>query len=55
MQHSVDAVGVLLALPVVLHLREVRLDVIGGQSTVLVAVDLVESRRTETLLGACGM
>ena len=50
---TVEAVGLLLALPVVLHLREARLDVIGGQSTVLVAVDLVESRRTETLLGAC--
>lgn len=50
---TVDAVGGLLALPVVLHLREVRLDHLGGQATVLVAVDLVESRRTETLLGAC--
>jgi len=50
---TVDAVGRLLALPAVLHLREVRLDSVGGQSTVLVAVDLVESRRTETLLGAC--
>jgi hypothetical protein len=50
---TVDAVGRLLALPAVLHLREVRLDTIGGQATVLVAVDLVESRRTETLLGAC--
>ncbi len=50
---TVDAVGRLLALPAVLHLREVRLDTVGGQNTVLVAVDLVESRRTETLLGAC--
>jgi hypothetical protein len=50
---TVDAVGRLLALPAVLHLREVRLDTIGGRNTVLVAVDLVESRRTETLLGAC--
>ncbi len=50
---TVDAVGGLLALPLVLHLREVRLDTIGDQATVLVAVDLVESRRTETLLGAC--
>jgi hypothetical protein len=50
---TVDAVGRLLALPAVLHLREVRLDTIGSQATVLVAVDLVESRRTETLLGAC--
>lgn len=50
---TVDAVGRLLALPAVLHLREVRLDTVGGRSTVLVAVDLVESRRTETLLGAC--
>jgi hypothetical protein len=50
---TVDAVGRLLALPAVLHLREVRLDTVGGRNTVLVAVDLVESRRTETLLGAC--
>ncbi len=50
---TVEAVGLLLALPVVLHLREARLDVVGGQPTVLVAVDLVEARRTETLLGAC--
>jgi hypothetical protein len=50
---TVDAVGRLLALPAVLHLREVRLDTVGGRSTVLVAVDLVESRRTETLLGVC--
>ena len=50
---TVDAVGRLLALPALLHLREVRLDSVGGQATVLVAVDLVESRRTETLLGAC--
>ncbi len=50
---TVDAVGGLLALPVVLHLREARVDALGGQTAVLVAVDLVESRRTETLLGAC--
>lgn len=50
---AVDAVAGLLALPLVLHLREVRLDTLGGQPTILVAVDLVESRRTETLLGAC--
>ena len=52
---TVDAVARLLALPVVLHLREVRLDAVGGQATVLAAVDLVESRRTETLLGACAL
>ncbi|MBK8165928.1 MAG: hypothetical protein IPK64_08180 [bacterium] len=52
---TVEAVGLLLALPVVLHLREIRLDTIGGQATVLAAVDLVESRRTETLLGACAL
>lgn len=50
---TVEAVAGLLALPLVLHLREVRLDTVGDQATVLVAVDLVESRRTETLLGAC--
>jgi len=52
---TVEAVGLLLALPVVLHLREIRLDTVGGQATVLAAVDLVESRRTETLLGACAL
>lgn len=52
---TVDAVGLLLALPVVLHLREIRLDTVGGQATVLAAVDIVESRRTETLLGACAL
>ncbi len=50
---TVDAVAGLLALPLVLHLREVRFDTVGDQATVLAAVDLVESRRTETLLGAC--
>lgn len=52
---TVDAVGRLLALPVLLHLREARLDTVGGQASVLAAVDLVESRRTETLLGACAL
>ncbi len=52
---TVDAVARLLALPVVLHLREVRQDTVGGQATVLTAIDLVESRRTETLLGACAL
>lgn len=52
---TVEAVGLLLALPVVLHLREIRLDTVGGQATVLAAVDIVESRRTETLLGACAL
>lgn len=52
---TVEAVGLLLALPVVLHLREARIDTLGGQPTFLVAVDLVESRRTETLLGACAL
>lgn len=50
---TVEAVGLLLALPAVLHLREIRQDILGGQATLLAAVDIVESRRTETLLGAC--
>ncbi|MBM4129646.1 hypothetical protein FJ250_01270 [bacterium] len=52
---TLEAAGLLLALPVLLHLREARLDTVGGQATVLAAVDLVESRRTETLLGACAL
>ncbi|RKZ11692.1 hypothetical protein DRQ50_13185, partial [bacterium] len=39
--------------PVLLHLREVRLDTMGHQRIVLVAVDLVEGRRTEVLFGSC--
>ena len=39
--------------PVLLHLREVRLDTVGSRQIVLVAVDLVEGRRTEVLFGSC--
>jgi len=48
-----DALGQMLEDPVLLHLKEIRLEELGGQMVVLVAVDLVEGRRTETLFGAC--
>lgn len=51
---ALDAVGQLLADPVLLHLHEVRLDELAAQPVVLVAVDLVEGRRGETLFGSCG-
>ena len=50
---TVEAVSRLLAEPVLLHLKEVRLENLGGQLVVLTAVDLVEGRRSETLFGTC--
>jgi len=50
---TVEAVSRLLAEPVLLHLKEVRLENLGGQLVVLAAVDLVEGRRSETLFGTC--
>ncbi len=48
-----DALAQMLVDPVLLHLKEIRVERLGGQQVVLVAVDLVEGRRTETLFGAC--
>jgi len=50
---ALAAVGELIADPVLLHLREVRLQEVGGQSVVLTAVDLVEGRQSQTLFGTC--
>jgi hypothetical protein len=52
-QAAVAAVRELIADPVLLHLREVRLDEVGGQTVVLCAVDLVEGRQSTTLFGTC--
>ncbi|MCP4571865.1 MAG: hypothetical protein GY838_05885 [bacterium] len=50
---SLAALAELLTDPVMLHLHDVRMETLGGHTVVLVAVDLVEGRRTETLFGAC--
>jgi len=50
---TLQAVERLLALPPLLHLREVRIVALGGHDVVLTAVDLVESRRSESLFGTC--
>jgi len=51
---ALAAVGELLADPLLLHLNEIRTESMGGTAVVLVAVDLVEGRRSETLFGTCG-
>ncbi len=50
---TLEAVGQLLVLPPLLHLREVRIAPLGGQDVVLAAVELVEGRRSETCFGSC--
>lgn len=50
---TVAAVSELLADPVLLHLKEVRVEHVGGQAVVLTAVDLVEGRHSTTLFGTC--
>jgi hypothetical protein len=50
---TLAALGDLVADPVLLHLREVRLDTVGDRGIVLTAVDLVEGRRTEVFFGSC--
>jgi hypothetical protein len=50
---TLDAVSELLVDPVLLHLNEVRVENLGGQTAVITAVDLVEGRISETLFGAC--
>jgi len=50
---TLDAIAGLMAEEVVLHLREVKVEDLGGQSVILTAVDVVEGRRTETLFGTC--
>jgi hypothetical protein len=50
---TVEAIGKLLVDPVLLHVKEVRLETLGGQTVVLAAIDLVEGRSSDTLFGAC--
>ena len=50
---ALEAVGMLLAEPLILGLNEIRVRNLGGQSVVMTAVDLVEGRRSETLFGTC--
>jgi len=52
-QATVAAVAELIADPVLLHLKEVRLQEVGGEEVVLAAVDLVEGRQGTTLFGTC--
>ena len=53
-QAALAAVTELVADPVLLHLREVRLLEVGGKPIVLTAIDLVEGRQSTTLFGTCG-
>jgi len=50
---TLSALSELLTDPVLLHLHDVRLMSLAGHEIVLAAVDLVESRSTETLFGTC--
>ncbi len=50
---TLDAVTELLAEPVLLHLNEVRISHLGGQTVVMTAVDVVEGRISDTLFGTC--
>ncbi len=50
---TLDAVTELLSEPVLLHLNEVRIAHLGGQTVVMTAVDLVEGRISDTLFGTC--
>lgn len=50
---TLDALAELLCDPIILHLNEIRIEDIGGRSVVLVAVELVEGRASDTLFGAC--
>lgn len=50
---TVQALSELLNEPVLLHVREIRLENLGNQTVILAAIDLVEGRRSETLFGAC--
>jgi hypothetical protein len=50
---TLAAVSELLAEPVLLNLKEIRLGPLGGQEVVMTAVDLVEGRISDTLFGTC--
>ncbi len=50
---TLDAITELLSEPVLLHLNEVRISHLGGQTVVMTAVDVVEGRISDTLFGTC--
>lgn len=50
---ALDALMELLVEPVMLHLKEVRIEPLGGHDVVVTAVDLVEGRHSDTLFGSC--
>jgi hypothetical protein len=50
---ALAAVAELLADPLLLHLHEIRTETVGDGTIILVAVDVVEGRRSETLYGTC--
>lgn len=50
---TLEAVGQLVVEPVLLHLNEIRIRPLGGQTVVMAAVDLVEGRASDTLYGTC--
>jgi hypothetical protein len=50
---TVAALASLLVDPVLLHVREVRREMVGRQDIILTAVDLVEGRTSDTLFGSC--
>lgn len=50
---TLSALAELVADPVVLEVAEVKMAALGGQTVVLVAVELIEGRRCEVLFGAC--
>ncbi len=50
---TLDAVSELVNEPVLLHLNEVRISHLGGQTVVMTAVDVVEGRISDTLFGTC--
>jgi hypothetical protein len=52
---ALDALTELVVEPVMLHLNEIRISDLGGETVVMAAVDLVEGRATDTLFGACSM
>lgn len=50
---ALAALAEMLVDPVLLHLNEIRIADLGGQSIVMTAVDLVEGRISDTLFGTC--
>jgi len=52
---TLEAVAQFLIDPVLLQVQEVREERLGNQRAILTAINLVEGRRSETLLGACSM